>query len=65
MAGQKSPGPDGLPIKIFKKYREVLLPLLLEVFNGAREDQTLPTSMTEAIVLILLKEGKNPIDMTS
>lgn len=58
MANQKSPGPDGLPIEIFKKYGEVLLPLLLEVFNGAREDKTLPISMTEAIIIILLKEGK-------
>lgn len=65
MAAQKSPGPDGLPIELYKKYGEVLLPLLLKVFNGAKEEGALPPSMAEAIVILLLKEGKNPIDMSS
>lgn len=45
MAGQKAPGPDGLTIEIYKKYGDILLPKLLQVFNGAMEEEKLPTSM--------------------
>lgn len=65
MANQKAPGPDGLPAELYKKYGEVLLPQLVEVLNGAVMEGKLPMSMTEATIIILLKEGKNPLDAAS
>lgn len=65
MANQKAPGPVGLPIEIFKRYGDVLLPKLLEVFNRAIVEGRLPISMTEATIIVLLKEGKNPLDVAS
>ena len=58
----KAPGEDGLPMEVYKQYSEVLLPLLLKVFNNARERGTLPPSMTKANIVLLLKPGKDPVD---
>lgn len=62
MANHKSPGPDGLPVEIYKQYGEVLFQELLGVFNWAKEQGRLPTSMTEATIIVLHKEGKDPLD---
>lgn len=62
MANNKSPGPDGLPTEIYKSYGEILLPELLKVFNWAKERGKLPPSMTEAIIIVLHKEGKDPLE---
>lgn len=35
MPNQKSPGPDGLPVEIYKRYGEVLLPELLKTLGWA------------------------------
>ena len=35
MPNQKTPGPDGLPIEVYKRYGEVLLPELLRTLEGA------------------------------
>ena len=35
MPNQKSPGLDGLPIEVYKRYGEVLLPELLRTLEGA------------------------------
>lgn len=65
MANQKSPGPDRLPIEIYKHYGEVLLPELLKTLCGAAEEGRLPSSMTEATIIVLQKEGKDQLDTSS
>lgn len=52
MASQKAPGPDGLPIEIYKKYGDMFLPKLLQVFNGAMGEGKLPCSMMEATIIV-------------
>lgn len=65
MANQKSPGPDSLPVETYKYYGEVMLPELLKVLNWAEAEGKLPISMTEATVIVLHKEGKDPLETTS
>lgn len=49
----------------------MLLPKLLQVFNGAMEEGRLPLSMTEAIIvgpsiiIVLAKQGKNHLETAS
>lgn len=62
MANQKSPGPDGLPVENYKYNGEVLLPELLKVLNWVVVKGKLPSSMTEATVIVLHKEGRDPLD---
>lgn len=56
----KAPGSDGLPAEFYKPYRDVLLPHLLRVFQEAVKTGHLPTSMREAIIILILKPGKDP-----
>lgn len=60
LPNNKAPGPDGLPGEIYKKYGDALLPELLDVFNYAMEVGSLPPSMNEAIIIVLLKPDKDP-----
>lgn len=54
----KSLGSDGLPVEVYKRYSETLVPQLKEVFEDARKTRCLPQSMNEAIIVLLLKPGK-------
>lgn len=57
---EKAPGSDGLPGEFYKIYADLLLPQLLMVFNEALESGTLPASMNEAIIVLILKPDKDP-----
>lgn len=61
MPNNKAPGPDGLPIEIYKKYGGLLLPELLKTMQDAFETTILPPSMREATVVVLPKPGKDPL----
>lgn len=55
----KSPEVDGLPSKVYKQYAATLLPTLLRVYNERLKEGILPNSMNEAIIILLLKPGKD------
>lgn len=65
MANQKSPGPDGLPTETYKYYGEILLPELLKALRGAVMVDRLSASMLEATIIVIHKEGKDPLDTAS
>lgn len=65
MARGKSPGPDGIPLEVYLKYQESLLPALLAVFNSTLSREALPNSFYEATIVIILKPDKNPEDCGS
>ena len=41
----KTPGPDGLPIEIYKKFKNKLLTQILEIFTESFQNGTLPSSI--------------------
>lgn len=61
----KAPGDDGLPMEVYTQYGEAILPKLLEVFNSSFKSGRLPTTMTRANIILLLKPGKDPVDPSS
>ena len=61
----KTPGTDGLPIEYYATYIETLAPKLLEVFNEAWQKGTLPASLREALIVVLHKKGRDPLDVRS
>lgn len=65
MAGQKSPGPDGLPVKIYWHFGRVLLPELLRVLNWSAIGGDLPSSMMESTIIVTPKEGKDSLNPAS
>lgn len=64
MSSRKAPGPDGIPIEIYKKFSGKLLPHLLEMFNKSFEKGILPPSLRSALISLLLKPGKSPSERT-
>lgn len=60
-----APGPDGLPVEIYKKFSAMLLPHLLEVFNESYEKGTLPPSLRAATISLLLKPQMSPSEKSS
>lgn len=65
MNNGKAPGPDGIPVEIYKKFAVKLMPHLLDVFNESLEKGVLPPSLRSAIITLVLKPGKSPKDKSS
>lgn len=65
MQNGKSPGPDGFPVEFFKKFSDLLSPLILSVFEESLATQLLPLSMCQAVISLLLKKGKDPLSCSS
>ena len=61
----KSPGPDGKPPEFFKKFKDKLAPIMLEVFNESLGKGSLPPTLTQAKITLLLKKDKDPTDCGS
>lgn len=60
LPGGKAPGPDGFTIDFFKTFTEKLIDPLLEMFNYAIENNQLPQTLQRALIIVLLKPGKDP-----
>ena len=58
----KCPGPDGFGAEFYLAFNEILTPLLLRMINESIAKKTLPPSLYEANVCLLLKKGKDSTD---
>ena len=53
-------GPDGFPIEFYKKFSKQLSPVLCKVFAEALQQGTLPATMSQAVISVILKNGRDP-----
>lgn len=65
MSSGKAPGPDGLPVEIYKTFSKRLMPHLLEMYTESYETGILPPSLRSALITVVLKPGKSPTDRAS
>lgn len=56
---------DGFPIEIFKKFIDKFAPLLKSVYNESLEHGTLPQTLNQVSIFLLLKKEKHPTSCTS
>lgn len=56
----KSPGPDELTAEFYKCFMDELTTLLLQMYNKSCERRVLPTTLSQALISLILKEGKEP-----
>ncbi|GFT64107.1 probable RNA-directed DNA polymerase from transposon X-element [Trichonephila clavipes] len=59
-AHNTSPGPDGVSYELLRHLNEVSLISLLYLFNRIWREQVYPTQWQEAIVIPILRPGKDP-----
>lgn len=65
LQSNKSPGEDGFPLEFYKEFRDLLLPLLMDVINLASKTQNLPDSFSTAIITVIHKKKKGPLKCSS
>lgn len=56
----KTPGPDGIPVEFYKSYAEKLLPSLQNLFLEVDEAVPLADSMSDAVIIVILKPSNDP-----
>ena len=57
MKSYKTPGPDGLPAEFYKVFFDSLKHNLVLIFNEIAAKGVMPTSMNEAVTVLLSKDG--------
>lgn len=65
MNNGKAPGPDGMPIEFYKKFKEKLVKPLLDMFNESYETGILPPTLRRALITVILKPDKSPTNCSS
>lgn len=65
MQSGKSPGPDGYPADFFKKFSNQLSPLLLSVFEESLSSGSLPPTMRQAVISLILKKDRDSLECSS
>lgn len=65
LQSNKSPGEDGFPPKFYKEFKDLLIPLIIDVINLASKTHTLPDSFSTAIITVIFKKGKDPLKCAS
>lgn len=65
MNSGKAPGPDGIPIEFYKKFKQKLAQPLLDMFNESYKTGTLPPSLRLAMITVILKPDKSPTSCSS
>ena len=58
----KSPGLDGFPVEYYKKHIYILAPVLTAVYSESLSQGQLPNTFNEALISLILKKHKDPLD---
>lgn len=61
----KAPGPDGFTVKFYKYFALELAPLMLDMYLNSLERGTLPPTLSQAVITLILKKDKEPTDCRS
>lgn len=52
---KKAPGPDGITAEFYKKFRDLLAPILVDVYKNCLENHLMPPSMRVSSLILLSK----------
>ena len=57
-----APGPDGLPLVFYKKFKDLVLPVLVRVFAAIGATGSVPRRFLDGAIVAILKPGGNPLE---
>lgn len=60
LQNHKAPGPDGFPVELFRRFQSRLAPILLSVYKDSLQVGSLPLTLRQASISLLLKKVKDP-----
>lgn len=60
LKNNKSPGPDVFINEFYRTFKNILSPLLLKAYHHSLRSKTMAPFWTEATIVVLHKEGKDP-----
>lgn len=61
----KTSGPDGFGCEFYKSFHDKIVPLMLRMVKDSMRNKTLPSSLYEANISLLLKGGREAVDPAS
>ena len=59
LKANKAPGTDGFPAEWYKAFKDQIVPMLFDCFNYTLKKGEPPGTWSEAIILVIPKEGKD------
>lgn len=65
MSSNKAPGLDGIPPELLKALWDIVAPLIINSFNSALEKGALHRDQNTALITLVLKKGKDPLECSS
>lgn len=60
LAASKAPGSDGLPLEFYATYSEIFIPKLHNLYQFKVNSDSIPSTVQEAKIIVILKPGKDP-----
>ena len=65
LQSNKSPGEDGFPPEFYKRFKDLLIPLFMELLVQVERTHKLPESFSTAILIVLPKKDRDLLDPAS